>query len=172
MNEPGCSGNGALQATRAVRMIDARVAILNAGATQPVNAPQVQEDEGTYFSDFYAFHPYGNPYTGPANGGTIGALNSETLQRGFPGTTGQTMAGIVSNYGGSTGFIVWERMIGRTNTRFHCGQVPGAPATVEPATPFQGDDLSGRPSVADLGDSSADRWFQREAAGAAGRLLQ
>ena len=44
----------------------------------------------------------------------------------------------MSNYGGSTGFIVWELMIGRTNTRFHWGQVPDAPATVEPATPFQG----------------------------------
>ncbi|SMG56215.1 PA14 domain-containing protein [Paraburkholderia susongensis] len=138
MNEPGCSGNGALQNTRAVLMNDARIAILNAGATQPINAPQVQEDEGSYFSDFYAFHPYGNPYTGPVNGSNISALNSETLQRGFPGTTGQTMPGIVANYGGTTGFIVWELMIGRTNTRFHWGQVPDAPATVEPATPFQG----------------------------------
>lgn len=138
MNEPGCSGNGALQETRAVLMNDARISILNAGATQPINAPQVQEDEGSYFSDFYAFHPYGNPYTGPVNGSSVSALNSETLQRGFTGTTGQTMAGIVSNYGGSTGFIVWELMIGRTNTRFHWGQVPSAPATVEPATPFQG----------------------------------
>jgi hypothetical protein len=119
-------------------MNDARIAILNAGATQPINSPQVQEDEGTYFSDFYAFHPYNNPYTGPVNGSYVNALNSETLQRGFPGTTGQTMPGIVSNYGGTTGFIIWELMIGRTNTRFHWGQVPGAPATVEPATPFQG----------------------------------
>ncbi|OLL28552.1 carbohydrate-binding protein [Burkholderia sp. SRS-W-2-2016] len=138
MNEPGCSGNGSLQNTRAVLMNDARIAILNAGATQPINAPQVQEDEGTYFSDFYAFHPYNNPYTGPANGSSISALNSETLQRGFTGTAGQTMPGIVANYGGSTGFVVWELMIGRTNTRFHWGQVPDAPATVEPATPFQG----------------------------------
>lgn len=138
MNEPGCSGNGALQETRAVLMNDARIAILNAGASQPINSPQVQEDEGTYFSDFYAFHPYNNPYTGPVNGSYVNALNSETLQRGFPGTTGQTMPGIVSNYGGSTGFIIWELMIGRTNTRFHWGQVPSAPATVEPATPFQG----------------------------------
>ncbi|WP_240766433.1 PA14 domain-containing protein [Paraburkholderia flava] len=138
MNEPGCSGNGSLQETRAVMMNDARIAILNAGATQPINSPQVQEDEGTYFSDFYAFHPYNNPYTGPVNGSSVNALNSETLQRGFPGTTGQTMSGIVSNYGGTTGFIIWELMIGRTNTRFHWGQVPGAPATVEPATPFQG----------------------------------
>ncbi|MFL9868792.1 PA14 domain-containing protein [Paraburkholderia fungorum] len=138
MNEPGCSGNGSLQQTRAVMMNDARIAILNAGATQPINSPQVQEDEGTYFSDFYAFHPYNNPYTGPVNGSNVNALNSETLQRGFPGTTGQTMPGIVSNYGGTTGFVVWELMIGRTNTRFHWGQVPGAPATVEPATPFQG----------------------------------
>ena len=138
MNEPGCSGNGALQETRAVMMNDARIAILNAGATQPINSPQVQEDEGSYFSDFYAFHPYNNPYTGPINGSSVNALNSETLQRGFPGTTGQTMAGIVSNYGGTTGFIIWELMIGRTNTRFHWGQVPSAPATVEPATPFQG----------------------------------
>ncbi|NML35047.1 carbohydrate-binding protein [Paraburkholderia sp. G-4-1-8] len=138
MNEPGCSGNGSLQNTRAVLMNDARIAILNAGATQPINAPQVQEDEGSYFSDFYAFHPYGNPYTGPVNGSSISALNSETLQRGFEGTAGQTMPGIVANYGGSTGFIVWELMIGRTNTRFHWGQVPDAPATVEPATPFQG----------------------------------
>jgi hypothetical protein len=138
MNEPGCSGNGALQQTRAVMMNDARIAILNAGATQPINSPQVQEDEGTYFSDFYAFHPYNNPYTGPVNGSYVNALNSETLQRGFPGTTGETMPGIVANYGGSTGFIIWELMIGRTNTRFHWGQVPSAPATVEPATPFQG----------------------------------
>ncbi|HZZ06610.1 PA14 domain-containing protein [Paraburkholderia sp.] len=138
MNEPGCSGNGSLQQTRAVMMNDARIAILNAGATQPINSPQVQEDEGSYFSDFYALHPYGNPYTGPVNGSNVSALNSETLQRGFPGTTGQTMPGIVSNYGGTTGFVVWELMIGRTNTRFHWGQVPSAPATVEPATPFQG----------------------------------
>ncbi|WP_240655877.1 PA14 domain-containing protein [Paraburkholderia phosphatilytica] len=138
MNEPGCSGNGALQETRAVMMNDARIAILNAGATQPINSPQVQEDEGTYFSDFYAFHPYNNPYTGPVNGSYVNALNSETLQRGFPGTTGQTMPGIVTNYGGTTGFIIWELMIGRTNTRFHWGQTPSAPATVEPATPFQG----------------------------------
>ena len=138
MNEPGCSGNGSLQNTRAVMMNDARIAILNAGATQPINSPQVQEDEGTYFSDFYAFHPYNNPYTGPVNGSSLNALNSETLQRGFAGTTGQTMPGIVANYGGTTGFIVWELMIGRTNTRFHWGQTPSAPATVEPATPFQG----------------------------------
>jgi hypothetical protein len=49
-----------------------------------------------------------------------------------------TMAGVVSNYGGTTGFLVWELMIGDTNTRFHWGQVPSNPATVEPATPFQG----------------------------------
>jgi len=49
-----------------------------------------------------------------------------------------TMAGVVSNYGGKTGFLVWELMIGDTNTRFHWGQVPSNPATVEPATPFQG----------------------------------
>ncbi|MDI7066331.1 hypothetical protein QMO17_34395, partial [Klebsiella pneumoniae] len=78
MNEPGCSGNGSLQQTRAVMMNDARIAILNAGATQPINSPQVQEDEGTYFSDFYAFHPYNNPYTGPVNGSNVSALNSET----------------------------------------------------------------------------------------------
>jgi hypothetical protein len=59
MNEPGCSGDGSMQERRAQLMNDGRMAILAAGATQPINSPQVQEDEGTYFSDFYAFHPYG-----------------------------------------------------------------------------------------------------------------
>jgi hypothetical protein len=141
MNEPGCSGDGSMQERRAQLMNDGRMAILAAGATQPISSPQVQEDEGTYFSDFYAFHPYGG-YAGPINGSDVNALNSETLERGFNDAWGyafpMTMAGVVSNYGGKTGFLVWELMIGDTNTRFHWGQVPSNPATVEPATPFQG----------------------------------
>ena len=141
MNEPGCSGDGSMQERRAQLMNDGRMAILAAGATQPINSPQVQEDEGTYFSDFYAFHPYGG-YAGPINGSDVNALNSETLERGFNDAWGyafpMTMSGVVSNYGGQTGFLVWELMIGDTNTRFHWGQVPANPATVETATPFQG----------------------------------
>lgn len=141
MNEPGCSGDGSMQERRAQLMNDGRMAILAAGATQPINSPQVQEDEGTYFSDFYAFHPYGG-YAGPINGSDVNALNSETLERGFNDAWGSafpmTMAGVVSNYGGKTGFLVWELMIGDTNTRFHWGQTASDPATVEPATPFQG----------------------------------
>jgi len=141
MNEPGCSGDGSMQERRAQLMNDGRMAILAAGATQPINSPQVQEDEGTYFSDFYAFHPYGG-YAGPINGSDVNALNTETLERGFNDAWGyafpMTMAGVVSNYGGTTGFLVWELMIGDTNTRFHWGQVPSNPATVEPAIPFQG----------------------------------
>jgi hypothetical protein len=49
-----------------------------------------------------------------------------------------TMAGVVSNYGDKTGFLVWELMIGDTNTRFHWGQTASRPATGEPNTPFQG----------------------------------
>ncbi|MBN3772288.1 PA14 domain-containing protein [Burkholderia sp. Se-20378] len=142
MNEPGCSGNGALQPTRALMMNDARIAILNAGATQPINSPNVQEPEGDYFSDFHAFHPYAKNATTPDYSlppSLLDSLNSETLQRGWPGgQAGQTMAGIAGTYGGKTGFLVWELMIGRTNTRFHWGQTASAPATVEPATPFQG----------------------------------
>ena len=141
MNEPGCSGDGSLQERRADLMNDGRIAILAAGATQPINSPQVQEDEGTYFSDFYAFHPY-NGYGGPINGSDINTLNSETLERGFNDAWGtafpMTMAGVVSNYGGKTGFLVWELMIGDTNTRFHWGQTVSQPAIAEPATPFQG----------------------------------
>jgi hypothetical protein len=142
MNEPGCSGNGALQPTRALMMNDARIAILDAGATQPINSPNVQEPEGDYFSDFHAFHPYAINATTPDYSlppSLLDSLNSETLQRGWPGgQAGQTMAGIAGTYGGKTGFLVWELMIGRTNTRFHWGQTASAPATVEPATPFQG----------------------------------
>ncbi|KWF21916.1 PA14 domain-containing protein [Burkholderia pseudomultivorans] len=142
MNEPGCSGNGALQPTRAMMMNDARIAILGAGATQPINSPNVQEPEGDYFSDFHAFHPYAINATTPDYSlppSLLDSLNSETLQRGWPGgQAGQTMAGIASTYGGKTGFLVWELMIGRTNTRFHWRQTASAPATVEPATPFQG----------------------------------
>ena len=141
MNEPGCSGDGSMQERRAALMNDGRMAILSAGATQPINSPQVQEDEGTYFSDFYAFHPY-NGYGGPINGSDVNTLNSETLERGFNDTWGtafpMTMSGVVSNYGGTTGFLVWELMIGNTNTRFHWGQTASDPATVEPMTPFQG----------------------------------
>jgi hypothetical protein len=141
MNEPGCSGDRSFQERRADLMNDGRIAILAAGATQPINSPQVQEDEGTYFSDFYAFHPY-NGYGGPINGSNINALNSETLERGFNDAWGtavpMTMGGVVSNYGGKTGFLVWELIIGNTNTRFHWGQTVSRPAIVEPATPFQG----------------------------------
>ncbi|WP_323123300.1 PA14 domain-containing protein [Burkholderia alba] len=142
MNEPGCSGNGALQPTRALMMNDARIAILSAGATQPINSPNVQEPEGDYFSDFHAFHPYAinaatPDYSLPPS--LLDSLNSETLQRGWPGgQAGQTMAGVAGTYGGKTGYLVWELMIGRTNTRFHWGQTAAAPATLEPATPFQG----------------------------------
>ncbi|HYZ72600.1 MAG TPA: hypothetical protein VE641_05940, partial [Chthoniobacterales bacterium] len=45
MNEPGCSGDGSMQERRAQLMNDGRMAILAAGATQPINSPQVQEDE-------------------------------------------------------------------------------------------------------------------------------
>src|SRR5580704_14510863 len=141
MNEPGCSGDGSMQERRAQLMNDGRMAILAAGATQPISSPQVQEDEGTYFSDFYAFHPY-NGYGGPINGSDVNALNSETLERGFNDAWGtafpMTMAGVVSNYGGKTGFLVWELMIGDTNTRFHGGQIVSRPTIAEPATPFQG----------------------------------
>jgi len=141
MNEPGCSGDGSMQERRAQLMNDGRMAILAVGATQPISSPQVQEDEGTYFSDFYAFHPY-NGYGGPINGSDVNALNSETLERGFNDAWGtafpMTMAGVVSNYGGKTGFLVWELMIGDTNTRFHWGQIVSRPAIAEPATPFQG----------------------------------
>jgi hypothetical protein len=82
MNEPACSGDGSMQERRAQLMNDGRMAILAAGATQPINSPQVQEDEGTYFSDFYAFHPY-EGYAGPINGSDVNALNTETLERGF-----------------------------------------------------------------------------------------
>src|SRR5258707_3521448 len=101
MNEPGCSGDGSMQQTRAALMNDGRIAILAAGATQPINSPQVQEDEGTYFSDFYAFHPY-NGYGGPVNGNDVNTLNSETLERRFNNALGtafpMTMAGASSNY--------------------------------------------------------------------------
>jgi hypothetical protein len=141
MNEPGCSGDGSMQERRADLMNDGRMAILAAGATQPINSPQVQEDEGTYFSDFYAFHPY-NGYAGPINGSNVNALNSETLERGYNDAWGYAfpmkMSGVVSNYGGKTGFLVWELMIGNTNTRFHWGQTVSRPAIAEPATPFQG----------------------------------
>jgi hypothetical protein len=141
MNEPGCSGDGSMQERRADLMNDGRIAILAAGATQPINSPQVQEDEGTYFSDFYAFHPY-NGYGGPINGSDVNTLNSETLERGFNDAWGtafpMTMTGVVSNYRDKTGFLVWELMIGDTNTRFHWGQTPSRPATAEPSTPFQG----------------------------------
>jgi PA14 domain len=141
MNEPGCSGDGSMQQTRAALMNDGRIAILAAGATQPINSPQVQEDEGTYFSDFYAFHPY-NGYSGPINGSYVNALNSETLERGFNDAWGSafpmTMAGVVNNYGDKSGFLVWELMIGNTNTRFHWGQTASDPALIEPVTPFQG----------------------------------
>jgi hypothetical protein len=49
-----------------------------------------------------------------------------------------TMSGVASNYGGKSGFLVWELMIGNTNTRFHWGQTVSRPAIAEPATPFQG----------------------------------
>jgi hypothetical protein len=141
MNEPGCSGDSSMQERRAQLMNDGRMAILAAGATQPINSPQVQEDEGTYFSDFYAWHPYLG-YAGPVNGSDVNVLNTETLERGYDDSWGyafpMTMAGVVSNYGGKTGFLVWELMIGDTNTRFHWGQTATDPALVEPATPFQG----------------------------------
>src|SRR6202042_2271749 len=104
-----------------------RMACLAVGAAQPISSPQVQEDEGTDFSDFYAFHPY-NGYGGPINSSYVNAIDSETLERGFNDAWGtafpMTMAGVVSNYGGKTGFLVWELMIGDTNTRFHWGQIP------------------------------------------------
>jgi len=141
MNEPGCSGLSSMQERRAQLMNDGRMAILAAGATQPINSPQVQEDEGTYFSDFYAWHPYLG-YAGPINGSDVNVLNTETLERGYDDAWGyafpMTMAGVVQNYGGTTGFLVWELMIGDTNTRFHWGQTATDPATVEPVTPFQG----------------------------------
>jgi hypothetical protein len=141
MNEPGCSGDSSMQERRAQLMNDGRMAILAAGATQPINSPQVQEDEGTYFSDFYAWHPYLG-YAGPINGSDVNVLNTETLERGYDDSWGyafpMTMAGVVSAYGGKTGFLVWELMIGDTNTRFHWGQTASDPALVEPVTPFQG----------------------------------
>src|SRR5260370_35673415 len=95
-------------------MNDGRMAILAVGATQPISSPQVQEDEGTYFSDFYAFHPY-NGYGGPINGSDVNDLNSETLQRGFNDTWGPafpiTIAGLESNYGSTTRILAWGLMV-------------------------------------------------------------
>ncbi|RQP23390.1 hypothetical protein [Piscinibacter terrae] len=127
-NEPGCNALGAQRERTIHLMNDARIAIQDTGTTIPIGAPSVQIWEGWYFSDFFSFHPYGGDYPGPYG---PNVLNSESMNRGS-----QSVPGIVSNYGGrSTGYIMWEFGIGRTNTRFPWGNPDGAP---EPATPFHG----------------------------------
>ncbi len=127
-NEAGCNVGGLERDMSIILMNDARIAIKDTGTTIPVGSPTVQMQEPTFFSDFFSFHPYGGDYPGPYG---PNVLNSESMNRGS-----QSVPGIVNAYGGTqTGYILWELMIGRSNTRFPWGSQPNSP---EPQTPFHG----------------------------------
>lgn len=127
MNEPGCNNSYDMTINL---MNDARIAIKETGSTIPVSSCSCQFFEGQFFSDFFSYHDYSAAYNAGPKGTEY--FMTEGMARGIP----QSIPGIVSAYGGSnTGWIVWELMIGRTNTRFPWGSAQGAP---EPATPFHG----------------------------------
>ncbi|MDB5053707.1 MAG: hypothetical protein JWM44_1757 [Bacilli bacterium] len=124
MNEPGCGVSGYAMDITQDLMNDARMWVKDTGTS----LPQSSVFSGDKFSDFFSFHPYGSDYPGPYG---PNVLNTESMNRGS-----QSVPGIVQNYGGrSTGYIMWEFGIGRTNTRFPWGSPLNAP---EPTTPFHG----------------------------------
>lgn len=98
------------------------------GTKIPVTATAGQFAGGPY-SDFITWHEYGNyKFTGAPD-----SLCTECMNR-----EGQSVPGIVQNFGGKTGFIIWELGIGRDNCRFAWHDNREHPRADEPATPFHG----------------------------------
>lgn len=127
MNEPGCSGF--MNEVTIALMNDARIAIKETGSTIPVNSCACQLYEGAYFSDYFSYHDYDAAYNAGPKGSQY--FMTEGMNRGS-----QSVPGMVAAYGPTgTGYMFWELMIGRTNTRFPWGSPQNAP---EPTVPFHG----------------------------------
>jgi hypothetical protein len=104
--------------------------------------------------------PY-NGYGGPINGSDVNALNSETLERGFNDAWGtafpMTMSGVVSNYGGKTGFLVWEIDDWKYQYPVSLGTNRLATRYCRTGYSVPRNDLSGRPPLAGERNPSAYR---------------
>lgn len=156
VNEPGCGSSRSGDGSEMRRLAnDARIAWRNVGLSKPIlvgTAGHIQDSTSLMFSDIYSIHPYGDLF-GPVG---LNAFNSETLQRGQPSNnySGQNLPGIVSTYGPSgkkIGWVIWDLMIGRTNTRWGWDtqgnkndlinpstELPATAAQTEPRVPFHG----------------------------------
>jgi hypothetical protein len=121
-NEPGKSP----ETLRLER--DALLWIKQTGSTIPATATD-KEFSGGPFSDFDSWHQYGSY----ALGGDEHTLCTECMNR-----QGQTVPGVVQNYRGKVGFIVWELGIGRDNCRFAWADNRDHPRSDEPPMPFHG----------------------------------
>jgi len=110
--------------------------IKQTGSTIPVSATGGGAFYGSYYSDFPTFHSYLDPQAEPSQNMVLSEggpehLCTETLDR--PGVDVPKLVNYFSSH--KTGWVIWELMIGRDNTRFPWGSPQGA---VEPQTPFHG----------------------------------
>jgi hypothetical protein len=107
---------------------DAAIWIKETGTKIPVTATD-KEFSGGPFSDFASWHQYGNY---DIHG------DSQTLCTECMNRQGQSVPGIVENYKGKVGYIMWEFGIGRDNCRFAWGDSREKPRQNEPPMPFHG----------------------------------
>jgi hypothetical protein len=107
---------------------DAAAWIRETGTPIPATATGL-EFSGGPFSDFLSWHEYG---AYKVLGGAE-SLCTECMNR-----EGQSVPGIVRQFGGRVGYIFWEFGIGRDNCRFAWGDKPGKPRKDEAPIPFHG----------------------------------
>jgi hypothetical protein len=107
---------------------DAAAWIRETGTPIPATATG-REFSGGPFSDFPSWHEYGAYLVS----GNAESLCTECMNR-----DGQSVPGVVQNYRGKVGYIMWEFGIGRDNCRFAWSNSRDKPRKDEPATPFHG----------------------------------
>jgi hypothetical protein len=111
-------------------MADALQWVHETGTSIPVTATGGQF-KGDAYSDFKSWHQYDGKYALKAE--PITSLCTECMNR-----KDQSVPGVVSNFKGKVGFIVWEFGIGRDNCRFRWDQDKNHAANGENAVPFHG----------------------------------
>jgi len=111
-------------------MADSLQWVHETGSQIPVTATG-GEFKGDAYSDFKSWHQYDPAYW--LRREPITSLCTECMNR-----KNQTVPGIVSNFKGKVGFIMWEFGIGRDNCRFSWDQKGNNPAKDENLAPFHG----------------------------------
>ena len=110
--------------------------IKETGSTIPVSATGGGAFYGSYYSDFPTYHSYLDPNADAKQSMVLGEGGSEHLCTETLDRPGVDVPKLVKYFSArKNGWIVWELMIGRNNTRFPWGSPQGA---AEPKTPFHG----------------------------------